>query len=608
MPAPAGAPAGSRGQDRADASAEQAARSAVRRGAARTTRRSASAHGRDDRQRGDCARTPPSPRRAAAPHVGQARTRTSAAARQQRGQRDERSGSARHGGIRAAGAVRADRRAAPHSCVGRVRGASARGTRAYSSSASEKTSRCRNRAAVRSVTPCASSPAAISSGSTARSHSSRCRCISSRTGSAGPPCASARAAWPSRRRRCVPAGSVPLRGRGAASSSRPGAGVPRLRRSPGCRARTHRARAAGRRRSCRTAGVDCVARSSGLPLPGFGPRGLPPSDRFAPGRSGRARARYGHPRTPRRRLRGRRYGGRDGRRSGEPLHGVAKDTRTAPAHDGGGGTVRAARPAAGHMGLRRDARRAAALGPPCVARAPGSLRAHGPARHQLQVDAAERRDVLLDREQFECPRTRGGAQPRPARAGRAAAPCRLSASARGLRGGTTSPVPPITSQTAPTSVETVARPQNIASTRETGKPSTTLESTTTPPARRRPRASARPGRPSPRRRPGSRPTADARRPPRRGRAARPAPGSATRTPAPPLPRAGAVATIRSRAAGTACADLGEGVQQRDQILGGLDPPDPDQVGASAARVRPTGAGRVRRSSPTAAKGAASMPG
>lgn len=58
-----------------------------------------------------------------------------------------------------------------------------RGTRAYISSASEKTSRCRKRAAVRSVTPWASRPAAISKASTARSHSSRCRCISAFTGS-----------------------------------------------------------------------------------------------------------------------------------------------------------------------------------------------------------------------------------------------------------------------------------------------------------------------------------------------------------------------------------------------------------------------------------------
>ena len=40
----------------------------------------------------------------------------------------------------------------------------------------------------------------------------------------------------------------------------------------------------------------------------------------------------------------------------------------------------------------------------------------------------------------------------------------------------------MTSQTAPTSVDTVARPQNMASTRRTGKPSTTLDRTTTAPA------------------------------------------------------------------------------------------------------------------------------
>ncbi len=37
------------------------------------------------------------------------------------------------------------------------------------------------------------------------------------------------------------------------------------------------------------------------------------------------------------------------------------------------------------------------------------------------------------------------------------------------------------STTAPTSVDTVARPQNIASTRLIGKPSTTLDRTTTAP-------------------------------------------------------------------------------------------------------------------------------
>ena len=40
----------------------------------------------------------------------------------------------------------------------------------------------------------------------------------------------------------------------------------------------------------------------------------------------------------------------------------------------------------------------------------------------------------------------------------------------------------MTSTTAPVSVETVARPQNIASTRLSGKPSTTLDRTTTLPA------------------------------------------------------------------------------------------------------------------------------
>lgn len=42
-------------------------------------------------------------------------------------------------------------------------------------------------------------------------------------------------------------------------------------------------------------------------------------------------------------------------------------------------------------------------------------------------------------------------------------------------------MPPITSHTAPTSVDTVARPQSIASARVIGKPSITEDSTTTLP-------------------------------------------------------------------------------------------------------------------------------
>ena len=47
--------------------------------------------------------------------------------------------------------------------------------------------------------------------------------------------------------------------------------------------------------------------------------------------------------------------------------------------------------------------------------------------------------------------------------------------------------------------------------------------------------------------------------------------------------------------GLLLADLREGVQQRDQILGGLDPPDPDQrdrIGASPSLAHVPEAGRV----------------
>ena len=52
----------------------------------------------------------------------------------------------------------------------------------------------------------------------------------------------------------------------------------------------------------------------------------------------------------------------------------------------------------------------------------------------------------------------------------------------GSRGGTTRPVSPTASRTPPTSVETVARPEDIASIRVNGKPSLMLLSITTLPA------------------------------------------------------------------------------------------------------------------------------
>lgn len=52
----------------------------------------------------------------------------------------------------------------------------------------------------------------------------------------------------------------------------------------------------------------------------------------------------------------------------------------------------------------------------------------------------------------------------------------------GSRGGTTRPVSPTASRTPPTSVETVVRPQDIASMMLKGKPSLMEESITTLPA------------------------------------------------------------------------------------------------------------------------------
>lgn len=54
--------------------------------------------------------------------------------------------------------------------------------------------------------------------------------------------------------------------------------------------------------------------------------------------------------------------------------------------------------------------------------------------------------------------------------------------AAGSRGGTTSPASPTASRTPPTSVETVARPQDMASMSVNGKPSLMLDSITTLPA------------------------------------------------------------------------------------------------------------------------------
>ena len=124
----------------------------------------------------------------------------------------------------------------------------------------------------------------------------------------------------------------------------------------------------------------------------------------------------------------------------------------------------------------------------------------------------------------------------------------------------------------------------MASTRLTGKPSTTLDRTTTAPGRVRVGAGRAPrGRRAPRRRPGCRPGVR-RRPPRRGRAGRPAPGSGRGTAV--ALGAGRAPTIRSRALRLLPAHLREGVQQRDQVLGGLDPADPDQRPGSAALGAP----------------------
>ncbi len=136
---------------------------------------------------------------------------------------------------------------------------------------------------------------------------------------------------------------------------------------------------------------------------------------------------------------------------------------------------RGAGPAAGDVGLGRGGERQGRAG--LVQDDP----ADRAVRDDLQVNAVKCRDVLLDGEQFERP-ARAAAPRRARRSGSRSRATHASASALGLRGGTTSPVPPMTSTTAPTSVETVARPQSMASTRPAGKPSTTLERTTTAPA------------------------------------------------------------------------------------------------------------------------------
>ncbi|SCD97365.1 hypothetical protein GA0115253_102548, partial [Streptomyces sp. Termitarium-T10T-6] len=127
----------------------------------------------------------------------------------------------------------------------------------------------------------------------------------------------------------------------------------------------------------------------------------------------------------------------------------------------------------------------------------------------------------------------------------------------------------MTSTTAPTSVETVARPQNMASTRLTGKPSTVLERTTTPPA---PYASARPGIV------GAADLLEGDRAAAFGVGA----GGLVREELGGQGRAvrevgGGLVALRRGAedpqpgGGPGAADLGEGVEEGHQVLGGLDP-------------------------------------
>lgn len=75
------------------------------------------------------------------------------------------------------------------------------------------------------------------------------------------------------------------------------------------------------------------------------------------------------------------------------------------------------------------------------------------------------------------------ASPMAARRGASASSSTAAAAmAAGSRGGTTSPASPTASRTPPTSVETVARPHDMASMRVKGKPSLMLESITMLPA------------------------------------------------------------------------------------------------------------------------------
>ncbi len=110
-----------------------------------------------------------------------------------------------------------------------------------------------------------------------------------------------------------------------------------------------------------------------------------------------------------------------------------------------------------------------------------ALAVHGCEGQQFEVEGVEGGDVLLGGEELQRAGAGRGAEPLPAL--RVAQQRQAGAGERPrVARGTTSPVPPMTSTTAPASVDTVARAQSMASTRPRGKPSTTLDSTLTHPA------------------------------------------------------------------------------------------------------------------------------
>ena len=155
----------------------------------------------------------------------------------------------------------------------------------------------------------------------------------------------------------------------------------------------------------------------------------------------------------------------------------------------------------------------------------------------VQVDAAERGDVLLDREQFEGAGAGGRAEPRTALGVAQQRQARLGERPRVARRYDESRAADDLARPRP-------RPWRPSPARRTsprpgrpGSPRRRWTARRPRPPRRRRRGRAPPGRRSPRRRPGSR-RRRARPPPRRGRAGRRAPGSGRGSPRPPGPAPG----------------------------------------------------------------------